>query len=283
MGKLVGGAACRRAAVRRLVGGASAGVAGAVRAGRTAGSGSASICSRPGAGLVRVSVARGVAAVAVFAGAGKVLVGVWRVGIGLIAAGIAVGGIVAFGQVLLTAGLIAAVVVIRCGWRVRLIAGRIVAGGVVASWAVVFACLVVALLYIRLVAGVTLGGREGLAAAACAVCALASCSIGTVIGAIPRVSTGAKDVALTILTMGMSLPAGLFGTPSQQLADWLDAHVPAVQLINPAVQVGEAFYRLTFYDSLLPFGATIAVLIAISVILFGIAAVFMRRQRYAAL
>lgn len=153
----------------------------------------------------------------------------------------------------------------------------------IASWMVVFACLVVALVYIRLVANVSLGGREGLAVVACAACALVSCSIGAFIGSLPRISTDAKDVICTILTMGLSLPAGLFGTPSQSLGDWLSANAPLVQLANPAVQVGETFYRLTFYDSLTPFALSLVTLATISVVLFGAAAFFMRRQRYASL
>ena len=155
------------------------------------------------------------------------------------------------------------------------------ASGLVASWIVVFCCLVVSLVYIRLVAGVSLGGREGLAVVACAACALVSCAIGTLIGAIPRISADAKDVICTVLTMGLSLPAGLFGTPSQNLCDWLSANFPLAQLANPAAQVGEAFYRLTFYDSLVPFAGSLATLVAISAVLFAVAALFMRRQRYA--
>lgn len=155
------------------------------------------------------------------------------------------------------------------------------ASGLVASWIVVFCCLAMALIYIRLVAGVSLGGREGLAVAACAACALVSCAIGTLIGAIPRLSSETKDVICTVLTMGLSLPAGLFGTPSLRLCDWLSAHFPLVQLANPAVQVGEAFYRLTFYDSLAPFAGSLVILVAISAVLFAVAALFMRRQRYA--
>ena len=160
---------------------------------------------------------------------------------------------------------------------------RQLAAALLAAWIVVFACLVAALVYIRLVAGVSFGGREGLAVAACAACALVSCAIGTFIGSIPRLSTSAKDVVCTIATMGLSLPAGLFGTPSLRLADWLSLHLPWAQAINPAVQVGEAFYRLAFYDSLAPFARSLGTLLAISAALFVVAALFMRRQRYAAL
>lgn len=161
--------------------------------------------------------------------------------------------------------------------------GRQLASAFVAAWLVSFACQLAALAYIRLVVGVSLGGREGLAVLACAACALVSCAIGAAIGSLPGVSTPVKDTALTVLTMALSVPAGLFGTPSLKLSDWLWANAPWVQEANPAAQVGEAFYRLTFYDSLTPFAASAASLVAISAVLLGVAALFMRRQRYARL
>lgn len=160
---------------------------------------------------------------------------------------------------------------------------RQLASAFLASWLVCLTCQLVALAYIRLVVGVPLGGREGLAVLACGACALVSCAIGAAMGALPGISSATKDTLLTILTMGLSVPAGLFGTPSLELSDWLWANLPWVQAINPAAQVGEAFYRLTFYDSLVPFATSVASLVAIAAVLLCIAALFMRRQRYARL
>lgn len=160
---------------------------------------------------------------------------------------------------------------------------RQLASGFLASWLVCLGCQLVALAYIRLVVGVPLGGREGLAVLACAACALVSCAIGAAMGALPGISSTAKDTLLTVLTMGLSVPAGLFGTPSLELSDWLWANLPWVQAINPAAQVGEALYRLAFYDSLAPFATSVASLVAIAAVLLGVAALFMRRQRYARL
>ncbi|WP_273396695.1 ABC transporter permease [Thermophilibacter mediterraneus] len=157
------------------------------------------------------------------------------------------------------------------------------ASALLASWLVCLACQLVALAFIRFVVGVPLGGREGLAALACAACALVSCAIGAAVGALPGIPTPTKDTLLTIVTMGLSVPAGLFGTPSLELSDWLWSNLPLVQAVNPAAQVGEAFYRLTFYDSLEPFAASLASLVGISTALLCVAALFMRRQRYARL
>lgn len=152
-----------------------------------------------------------------------------------------------------------------------------------ASWLIVFACLVVALAYLVVVAGVSFAGREVLALAACAACALVSCAFGAFIWSLPWPSQTAKDISLTLSTLALSLPAGLYGDPAMALSDWLTAHLPWLQTINPAVQATNAFYTLTYYDSLAPFAATLATLGAMAAVLFGASAFFMRRQRYASL
>ena len=79
----------------------------------------------------------------------------------------------------------------------------------------------------------------------------------------------------------LGLVADYSGKTVDANSPMLSANFPLVQLANPAVQVGEAFYRLTFYDSLAPFAGSLATLVAISAVLFAVAALFMRRQRYA--
>ena len=91
------------------------------------------------------------------------------------------------------------------------------------------------------------------------------------------------DLRSAFITLALSLPAGLYGDPAMALSDWLTAHLPWLQTINPAVQATNAFYTLTYYDSLAPFAATLATLGAMAAVLFGASAFFMRRQRYASL
>lgn len=153
----------------------------------------------------------------------------------------------------------------------------------IASWVIVFCCLMAAFCYIRFVADVSFAGREALAPVACAACALVSCALGMALWALPWLSANVKDAVLTVGVLVLALPAGLYGEPALGLSDWLTQHMPWLQAINPSVQAANAFYTLTYYDSLVPFFQTLGTILAIAAVLFAVAALCMRRQRYASL
>ena len=151
---------------------------------------------------------------------------------------------------------------------------------IAASFVAVFGCLLLAFAYMRFTLGVEFGGRDGLAVAAIAVCALVSTALGAAIGAIPSMPTPGKEGLATGITCLCALFAGLYGEPSMQLADQIAQHAPWAALINPAAQAANAFYDLTYYDSLAPFFWTICVLLAMAAVFFAVAALLMRRQNY---
>ncbi|MBM6943200.1 ABC transporter permease [Collinsella intestinalis] len=158
---------------------------------------------------------------------------------------------------------------------------RQLAAALVASWLVVMASMMLAVAYYYVVGGISFGGRLWLTPVACGACALVSCALGAFLGSLPGVRPDAKDALITIATLALSLPAGLFGTPALDVANWLSQHAPLVQLLNPAVQTTEAMLSLTFYDSLAPFASACGTLLFIAAILGAGALLFMRRQRYA--
>ncbi len=149
-----------------------------------------------------------------------------------------------------------------------------------ASFVAVFGCLLLAFAYMRFVLGVEFGGRDGLAVVAIAVCALMSTALGAAIGAIPSMPTPGKEGLATGITCLCALFAGLYGEPSMQLADQIAQNAPRAALINPAAQAANAFYDLTYYDSLAPFFLTMCVLLVMAAAFFVVAAVLMRRQNY---
>ena len=151
---------------------------------------------------------------------------------------------------------------------------------VAASFTVSFAALLLAFAFMLLVLGVDFGGREGLAVVALAVCALMATGLGAVVGAVPKISLPGKMGLATGLTCLCSLFAGLYGEPAMQLADRFAQNAPWASLVNPAVQAANAFYDLTYYDSLEPFCSTLAVLAIMAAVSFAAAAVLMRRQSY---
>jgi len=160
---------------------------------------------------------------------------------------------------------------------------RMLAGAILASWLVSYLALLLAFVYIRFVLGVEFGGREGACVLGLAVAALMSTSLGALIGAFPGIPLNAKGGVLTGITCLLSLFAGLYGTPALRLADQIAREAPWAAAINPAKQVTDLFYSLYVYTDLEPFFQTIGVLAAITVVFALVAALLMRRQRYASL
>ena len=157
---------------------------------------------------------------------------------------------------------------------------RQLAVAMAASFVTVFFCLLLAFAYMRFVLGVEFGGRDGLAMLALAACALMSTALGAAIGAIPKISTPGKAGIATGITCFCALFAGLYGEPSMQLADRVSQSAPWAVLVIPAAQAANAFYDLTYYDSLAPFFATLCVLVVMAAVFFVVAALLMRRQNY---
>lgn len=158
--------------------------------------------------------------------------------------------------------------------------GRTLLVTVAASWLVSFACLVVAFAYVRLVVGVDFGGRDGEALLGLAAAALLACAVGCALGALPKVDMGGKAGLLTGVTCLLSLFAGLYGQPCMQLADEVARSFPLLASLNPAKAICDMLYSLYYYDGLAVFGEKLAVLAAMAAVLFAVASVFMRRQRY---
>lgn len=157
---------------------------------------------------------------------------------------------------------------------------RQLAVSMAASFAVVFACLLLAFAYMRLVLGVEFGGRDGLAVVAIAACALMSVGLGAVLGALPGMPVAGKVGLATGITCLCTLFAGLYGELAMQLADQISQTAPWAVLINPAAQAANAFYDLTYYDSLTPFFSTVGVLVAMAAVFFVAAALLMRGHNY---
>lgn len=152
-----------------------------------------------------------------------------------------------------------------------------------ASWLLSFACLLIAYGYIRFIVGVDFGGRDAACIAVIATSSLLATAFGTLIGALPKIEEGVKGGLLSGIVCLASLFAGLYGQPTMELADAVNAAAPLASYINPAVQIAQAFYSITYYDTYVRTGTSIAVLLAMTAVLFAVAALFVRRQRYASL
>lgn len=161
--------------------------------------------------------------------------------------------------------------------------GRTVAATVTASWTITFACLCVTYLYMRYVAGIDFGGRDGACLITTAIAALTATALGCAISAIPKVPESGKSGILTGIVCFASLFAGLYGEPTMELADMISANFPVLDYVNPAVQISQAFYSIMYYDSLAPMAGHLAILLVMALVLFALSAQSLRRQRYASL
>lgn len=161
--------------------------------------------------------------------------------------------------------------------------GRTVAATVAASWTITFACLCVTYLYMRYVAGIDFGGRDGACLLTTAIAALTATALGCAISAIPKVPESGKSGILTGIVCFASLFAGLYGEPTMELADMVSANFPVLDYVNPAVQISQAFYSIMYYDSLAPMVGHLVILLVMALVLFALSAQSLRRQRYASL
>lgn len=193
------------------------------------------------------------------------------------------------------AALIASTISLHAVWQVNVACGDVarrrrvaptspaaqLAVAVLASWIATFACLLVAFGWTHLVLGVDFGGRDALTVVALALAALVSCGVGSLLGALPRLSLDLRQGLSSGLACLLALFAGLYGPSAMELADWLDAHAPALQAINPAVQITDALYALRYYDALGPFVQTLGVLVVMAAVLLAVSAILMGRGHHA--
>ncbi|PWG61790.1 ABC transporter permease [Bifidobacterium callitrichidarum] len=152
--------------------------------------------------------------------------------------------------------------------------------GFLAGWLCSCACLLVALAYIRYVCGIEVGGREPAAVLAVIVASFMTCAFGTMIGAIPKLTTGVKQGMATAIACSLSLFSGLYGGFAMELSDLISRKAPLLAIINPAQQVTDLFYSLMYYDSYQPFIRTCAILFAMSAVFLTAGVIMLRRQRY---
>jgi len=151
-----------------------------------------------------------------------------------------------------------------------------------AAWLLSFACVLVGFVYIRFVFGVDFGGKEPLVVLTLAISALTTTFLGAVLGSLP-LAAGLKAGFVALLSCVLSLFAGLYGTFSQELGDFVARELPLLSAVNPVRQVADAFFSLYFYDGYAELAGHILGLLLLSAVFFAVAVSMMRRQRYASL
>ncbi len=158
-----------------------------------------------------------------------------------------------------------------------------VAGTIIACWIVCFTCLCVTFAYLRFVVQIDFGGQDAAALVILALASLLATALGCAISSIPKIPEDGKNGILTGVVCFASLFAGLYGQPTMELADAISKQVPALDLINPATQISQAFYSITYYDSYEPLIGHLLIMAIMTFVFFVLSVQSLRRQRYASL
>ena len=157
---------------------------------------------------------------------------------------------------------------------------RQAAGAFLASWLFSAVSLLVAYIFVRTVCGVQTGGRDRIALVAIAVGTFMATAFGSMLGAIPKLSTETKVGLVIGIDCTLSAFIGLYGSLAMDLNNAIQEHAPILHLLNPVKQVSNLFYDIVYYDSLAPFARTCGILAIMAAIFLAICGLLLRKQRY---
>lgn len=157
---------------------------------------------------------------------------------------------------------------------------RQAAGAFLASWLFSAVSLLVAYIFVRTVCGVQTGGRDPIALIAIAVGTFMATAFGSMMGAIPKLSTETKVGLVIAIDCALSAFIGLYGSLAMDLNNAIQEHAPIFHLLNPVKQVSNLFYDIVYYDSLAPFAQTCGILAIMAAVFLSICGLLLRKQRY---
>ena len=157
---------------------------------------------------------------------------------------------------------------------------RQAAGAFLASWLFSAVSLLVAYIFVRTVCGVQTGGRDPIALIAIAVGTFMATAFGSMMGAIPKLSTETKVGLVIAIDCTLSAFIGLYGSLAMDLNNAIQEHAPIFHLLNPVKQVSNLFYDIVYYDSLAPFAHTCGIVAIMAAIFLTICGLLLRKQRY---
>ena len=153
---------------------------------------------------------------------------------------------------------------------------KVLTAALAASWVCVLGCLLIAFAFIALVVGVDFGPHAPLCLVAIGLTGLMSSAAGAALGTIRRMRID-MVIAITVL---LSLFTGLYGPGAQSLADAVERSAPLLTRVNPLWQCAHCFYGLLYYDSLVPFARSCAVLTGMAGLFLAIALIRARRMTH---
>lgn len=132
-------------------------------------------------------------------------------------------------------------------------------------------------LYVSKVLGISLGDNIGELLLVDFMGSMIGVCIGLAIGCVGKFSQGMKDGLTVLITLFPGFLAGLmFGN----MKNLIELHCPIINRINPAAVLSDAFYCMGVYNDMERFARCLLILAGMSVLLFIIAFLGVRRERY---
>jgi len=140
-----------------------------------------------------------------------------------------------------------------------------------------YICLLCVVAYINLVLGVSFGPKLWLVLLTCLAGSLLGLSFGAMVSVSSKLKEQAKIALLISVTMVCCFLSGLMVSGINYT---VAQKAPVVAWLNPAARITDAFYCLYYYDTYERYFINIGVILAMTVVMFALTAVFVRRQRY---
>jgi len=154
---------------------------------------------------------------------------------------------------------------------------RMILADVLGGITVNFVCLLIVVAYITFVLGTDFGPQLWAVLLTCLIGSMLGVSFGAMVSAVSKLKEMAKVAIIVTVTMVCSFLSGLMvGGINYVIAE----RAPVVAWLNPAARITDAFYSLYFYDTYDRFILNIVVVLGMTVVMFLVAALFLRRQRY---
>ena len=154
---------------------------------------------------------------------------------------------------------------------------RMVTYDLLGALTIQFICLTTVIAYINLVLGVSFGSQLWLVLLTCLAGSLLGLSFGAMVSVTSKLKEQAKTAILIAVSMVLCFLSGLMvGGINYTVAQ----SAPVVAWLNPAARIADAFYCLYYYETYERYFLNIGIILGMAVVMLGVTAVFLRRQRY---
>lgn len=155
--------------------------------------------------------------------------------------------------------------------------GKMILGSMMASYLVQLIGLFLLFMYTIFVLNVDYGSHllliVGLACAGC----LAGLTLGVAIGTVFKSSENSKTGMIIAITMFCSFLSGMMGITMKYI---IDKNIPIINRLNPANMITDGLYSLYYYETFDRYYLNIISLLIFSILMFILAFISLRRQKY---